>query len=139
MTNAEKFFHESVHTSPNAQIISVKTPFDSNLYKSTNGEVMYMTYDVMCPNFNNILGYRAKGNSPEKAITKLHENINAMDFDAFNRSRKGNRAIAITWGGIYVIYEPDEDVTTACAVVRIGTLKHTDKWGNEHKDIIPDC
>ena len=24
-------------------------------------------------------------------------------------------------------------------VIQIGTLKRTDKWGNEHKDIIPDC
>lgn len=142
MTNAEKFFYESIHTSPNAQITPLETPFKSNFYKSTaNDEVMYMTYNVKCSNFNNILAYKVEGNDPEKAITKLHENISAMDFDAFRRARRngGNRAIAITWGGIYVVYEPDEDTTTAYAVVQLGTLRHTDKWGNDHEDVISVC
>ena len=140
MTNAEKFFHESIHASNNAQITPLKVPFDSSLYKNIyNDEIVYMTYNAECPNFNSLLAYKVEGNNAVRALTKLYKDICAMDFDAFRRARKSNRAIAITWGGVYVIYEPDEDVTTACAVVQIGTLKHTDKWGNEHKDIIPNC
>lgn len=138
MTNAEKFFREFVHTSPNAQITSMKTLFNSNLYRSTNDEMIYMTNDTMCSFYNKIFKYKVEGNDSDKAITKLYESINTMDFNVFRPNRKNYRAIVITWGGIYVVYSPDEDSTIAYAVAQIGTLRYLDKWGNVHDDIIPN-
>jgi len=136
MTNAEKYFRETISIKPYARVIPVRTPCETGLYKSTNGELIYMTYDPECSYFNNVLGFVTEGDNLERAMNKLCENIKVMDYKAFYHE---NRMIAITWGGIYVVYDPEEDTTTAHAVVQIGTQRHIDKWGNKHEEVIPDC